>query len=82
MAHIHSSPPGQNGHHIANDIFKLIFIYKEFQISLEFAHKGPIDNWSVLVQVMAWRRTGDKPLPEPMMTQSNDVYMHHLDPVR
>ena len=23
---------------------------------------------------MAWRRTGDKPLPEPMMTQFTDAY--------
>ena len=28
-----------------------------------------MDNKSVLVQVMAWRQTGDKPLPEPMLTQ-------------
>ena len=26
---------------------------------------------------MAWRRTGDKPLPGPMMTQSIDAYMRH-----
>ena len=24
---------------------------------------------------MAWRRTGDKPLPEPMLTQLTDAYM-------
>ena len=27
---------------------------------------GPIDNNTVLVQIMAWHRTGDKPLSEPM----------------
>ena len=43
-------------------------------ISLKFVPKGPIDNKSALVQVVAWRRTGDKPLPEPKMTQCN-VYM-------
>ena len=26
---------------------------------------------------MAWRRTGNKPLSEPMMTQFNDAYMCH-----
>ena len=37
-------------------------------ISLKFVPKGPIDNKPVLVQVMAWHRTGDKPLPELMLT--------------
>ena len=27
-----------------------------------------------LVQVMAWRRTGKKSLPEPMLTQFTDAY--------
>ena len=30
---------------------------------------------SALVQVMHWRRPGDKPLPEPMRTRSTDTYM-------
>ena len=30
---------------------------------------------SALVQVMAWCQTGTKPLPEPMMTQSINVYV-------
>ena len=29
--------------------------------------RGPINNISALVQVVAWRRSGDKPLSEPMM---------------
>ena len=29
--------------------------------------KGPISNIPVLIQMMAWRRPGDKPLSEPMM---------------
>ena len=29
--------------------------------------KGPIDNNRALVQIMAWRRSGDKPLFEPMI---------------
>ena len=35
-----------------------IFIH----ISLKFVPKGPIDNNSSLVQIMAWRQTGHKPL--------------------
>ena len=31
--------------------------------------KGPIDNTSALVQVMVWRRTGCKPLPELIWCQ-------------
>ena len=28
---------------------------------------GPINNIAALVQIMAWRRPGDKPLSAPMM---------------
>ena len=37
------------------------------KISLKFVPKGPINNNPVLVQIMAWRRPGHKPLSEPMM---------------
>ena len=36
-------------------------------ISLKFVAKVPINNIPALVQIMAWRRPGDKPLSEPMM---------------
>ena len=36
---------------------------------------GSISNKSQLVSVMAWRLTGDRPLPEPMMTQVSEVYV-------
>ena len=70
---IHNSNLGQrqNGRHFADDIFKCIFmnenIWIPIQISLKFIPKGPINNILALVQVMAWRRAGDKPLSEPMM---------------
>ena len=40
------------------------------RILLKFVPKGPIIRKSVLFQLMAWCRTGDKPLPdaEPMLT--------------
>ena len=34
---------------------------------LKFVPKYPICNTPALVQIMAWRRPGDKPLSEPMM---------------
>ena len=37
-------------------------------ISLKFISKIPNDNNSTLIHVMAYCQTGDKPLPEPMMT--------------
>ena len=37
--------------------------------------EGPIGNKPALVQVMAWRRTDEKPLSEPMLTQFTDTYM-------
>ena len=63
--------PKQNGRHFADDIFKCIFLNENdwisLKISLKFVPKGPINNIPALVQIMAWRRPGDKPLSEPMM---------------
>ena len=42
---------------------------------MKFVPTGPIDNKAALVQVVAWHRTGDKPLPESMFTQFTDAYM-------
>ena len=56
---------------LADDIFTLIFNKNDrmpIQISLKLVLKSPIDYKLPLHQVMAWRRTGDKPLPEPMLT--------------
>ena len=39
----------------------------QINISLKFVSRGPINNIPTLVQIMAWRRPGDKPLSEPMM---------------
>ena len=46
-------------------------------IWLKFVPKGPIDNNTVLVQVMACCRTCDKPLSEPMMARVGDAYVYH-----
>ena len=47
------------------------------RISLMFVPKGPNDNSSALVQVMACRLFGAKPLPETMLIQFTDAYMRH-----
>ena len=66
---------------LADDIFKGIFLNENdripIQISLKLVPMGPIDNAPALVQVMAWRRIGDKPLPEPMLTQFTGAYIRH-----
>ena len=63
--------PRQNGRHFTDDTFKPIFlnenIHISIKISLKFVPKVPINNIPALVQIMAWRRPGDKPLSEPMM---------------
>ena len=66
---------------LADDIFTCIFMNEKFRIlirtSLKFVPNGPIDNIPALVQIMAWRRSGDKPLSEPVPTQFPDAYMRH-----
>ena len=78
---VNSSPPGQNGRHFADGIFKCIFMNEKFciliKISLKLVPNDLIDNKTALIQVMAWRRAGDKPLPEPMLMQFTDAYMRH-----
>ena len=66
---INTLRPRQNGHHFADDIFSCIFLNEmfEFRLKLKFVPKDPINNIPALVQIMAWRRPGDKTLSEPMM---------------
>ena len=68
--HINTLRPRQNGRHFADNIFKCIFLNENawisLKISLKFVPKVQINNIPALVQIMAWRRSGDKPLSEPM----------------
>ena len=61
----------RNGRHFADYTFNRIFVNENVRIlikfSLQFVPKGPITNFPALVQIMAWRRPGDKPLSEPVM---------------
>ena len=63
--------PRHNGRHFADDILNSIFLNENvwipIKISLKFVPEGPIDNIPSLVQIVAWRRPGGKPLSEPMM---------------
>ena len=43
-------------------------------ISPEFVPKVQIDNIPALVQIMAWRRPGDKPLYEPMCLHQSIIW--------
>ena len=59
---------------LADDAFKRIFqnenVRTSIKTSLKFVPKSPIDNNPALLQIMAWRHPGDKPLFEPMMVRS------------
>ena len=44
-------------------------------VSLKLVFKSPIDSMLASVQVMTRCQIGDKPLPEPMLTQFTDIYV-------
>ena len=73
--------PKQNGRHFADDVFKDISMNENFwiltTISLKYVPWGLVDNMTALVQIMAWRRPGVKPLFEPMMLYVSDAYVRH-----
>ena len=68
---INTLRPRQNGRHFPDEHLNCIFLNENklilINISLKFVPKGRINNIPALVQIMAWRRLGDKPLSEPMM---------------
>ena len=71
---------------LADGIFKCIFLNVNdvipIQILLKFVPKSPFDNKAALVQVMSWRRTGDKPSSEPMLKRFTDAYMQYYGEMR
>ena len=70
-----------NGRNFGRLHIECIFLYGndriQIQISLKLGPRGPNNDKAVLVQLLAWRRTGDKPLPEPMIIKFTDAYMRH-----
>ena len=75
---INSLRPRQNGRHFADDIFNSIFlnenVWTPIKISLKIVLQGLFNNIPALVQLMAWRRPGDKPLSEPVMVNFWRIY--------
>ena len=69
---INTLRPRQNVCHFPDNIFKCISLNENIWITIEtspkFVSKGAINNIPALVQIMAWRRLGDKPLSEPTMS--------------
>ena len=69
--YINTLRPRQNGRNFPDNIFEWIFLTENvwilIKISLTFVPQAPISNIPALVQIMAWRRPGDKPLSEPML---------------
>ena len=74
--------PRQNCRHFADDdVLKCIFfnenIWITLKISLKFAPKVPINTIAALVQIMAWRLVGAKPLSEPtMVSLPTHIFAH------
>ena len=68
---INTLRPRQDDRHFADDIFKSVSLNENvliwLKISQKFVPKVRIANIPALVQIMAWRQSGDKPLSEPMM---------------
>ena len=77
--HINSSSHGQNGSHVFKCIFLNENIWVSNKISLKYVPWGLIDNMSALVQIMAWRRPGDKPLSEPMLIGTRGRWVNLFD---
>ena len=81
----------QNGRHLADNLFKCIFLNENMwiwiKISLKFGPKGPINHIPSLVQIMASCQPGDKPSSEMMIrlpthiciTQTQWVKFHGLN---
>ena len=71
---INTLRPRQDGRRFPDDTFERIFLKDKvitlIKTLLKFVPNGPINNIPALVQIMAWRRPGDKPLSEPMMVRS------------
>ena len=71
VTHLNSLRPIPNRRLFADDIFKCIFENENEwispRISLKVVPMVRINNIPALVQIMAWRRPGDKPLSQPMM---------------
>ena len=73
--------PRHSGRHFADDVFKCIFLKKmlEFRLKIQWRlfPRIQITTNLALVRIMAWRRSGDRSLSEPMMCYLTGAYMRH-----
>ena len=64
ISRVNTSRPRKNGGHFADEIFKCIFLKENAWISIKISPKfvpnGPIKIIPELLQIMVWRRSGDK----------------------
>ena len=61
----------RNGRHFTDNIFKCISFNEDtwilINVTLKFVAEGQINSIPALVQIVAWRQPGNKPLFELMM---------------
>ena len=82
---INSFSPGKNVRHSADNIFKCIFMNEKTKVlylDSDFTVQSlvlrvQLTITAALVLDNGWRRIGDKPLSEPMLTQFTDAYLDH-----
>ena len=65
----------------ADDIFNSILLNENdgilIRISLKNILISAVDAKPTVVQVIAWHQSGNKPLPEPMMSNFMETYVWH-----
>ena len=60
---------------IASSAFSWMKLFNFKWSLMRYVLYGLIDNMTTLVQIIAWRRTGDKPLSEAMLVCFTDIYV-------
>ena len=83
LHYLNTLRPRQKDRHCEDHIFKRIFLIEIYCICIRnslkyiYVSRGPIIIMPGLVQMMPWRRTGDKPLSEAILAWFTDPYMRH-----
>ena len=79
VMNIYTLKPRQNGGRFSDNILKGLFLNENewivIKIALKFVHICPINNVPSLVQIMAWRRPGNKPFSEPCQLVCWRIYV-------
>ena len=73
--------PEKNGRNFPDDIINNVFLnYSFIHTMVLFLSKGQIDNDSVLIYLMAWRRTVGSPFRQSCMTSGDNIILIYLTP--